>query len=883
MKYMKLMMWLMWAAVTATAHEYIWIEGEDAVPTTFPKASHWKRIESDTYSGGVAAGAFVNKEAPAGTATWRFECEIPGEYMMWARIGWRLWNDFEWRLNDGPWEKSRTVGGSYNWTKIRGQGDHGVASWINWGPRQLDAGAHTLEIRLALSEGETRAQQYFDAFCFAQGRFIPTGKYRPDEAVPFSTPDDSPAQPDWWVFRPRFPEGQEKVLDFSQMLEPVGAHGTVVAHNGNLFFEDLSADSTSSSQASSGQAGTPVRFWGNNISYHNGGLIYMEKHDADRLADYLACIGINCMRVHIMHNVNSLLDMSDGTTQRFDPLKVDRLMYVLHAMEKRGIYISMDFNFYRHFLEGDDIGPELVDGNDTPGYRVRWACGQAAFWHPRAIKLNKKLMREFLELKNPYSGKRLIDSPQMAMMTIHNEASIFWGTTKMRKGETAAILDRLYTDWLRKKYGTNEALVKAWSADGSKNPLAPDENLDSGVVRVGDWPARQQTPRTIDLKKFFYDLEVRFYQSWIKDLRSWGVKCPVITSNWNGVLNTTRLVLQASTVGDIVDRHIYFGGQRSMLDAVGKGIPMEGFNQQAGKPFSISEWNHMSGGNFEYETIPLVATVGAIQGWDAIFQYNCRGPDFGLGIHPAHALLYPFAGMIFRRGDIQTGPLVFERRRDPDYQFGHAPEARVHSADPAARAEGTGGPMAAPPELLGIGRIQNAYVDEFKGDFIDQALVDRCWDKERKIVTSAAGDVQWRYGEGWIKLLAPNIQGGFGAIDGRAIVCPDVTIESPNTNATLLAGSLDGSPLGESRRIVLSAVGRCAHSASKTLKGERAPDTPFLMEPVTGKVSLKTALNRVRAVSATGYAVADLPAEHKDGRLVFDMTGQPGVVYYLVD
>ena len=853
------------APLRAAESKPIWIEGESAVEATFRDG--WKRMENDSYSGGVSIGAFVNASKPTGTAAWNFECSTPGGHEFWARIGWRHWNDFEWRLDDQPWQKSTAIGGNFDFVKFKGQGDNGAASWIFIGKVPLTAGSHRLEIRLSTGESQKSAQQFFDAFCFHPGKFIPTGKFRPGEAVPFSAPEGSPAQPDWWVFRPEYPAGQEKILDFSELLEPIGSRGTVVAKDGNLFFED----------------GTPVRFWGTNTSFHNGQMIYLDKHDADRLADHLAQLGVNILRIHILHCVNSLLDMSDGTTQKFDPLKLDRLMYLLHALEKRGIYTSMDLAYNRYFLEGDKIGPELVKGNDAKDYNSGWACGQAAFWHPRAIELNRKLMRDFLELKNPYTSRRLMDSPQMAMMTIHNEASIFWYTTKMRKGETAELLDRQFTGWLRKKYRTQSALIAAWKSGDQKDPLEPGENLETGLIRVGNWPSWHQNARAIDLKKFFYDLETGFYKDWIKDLRSWGVKCPIITSNWSGAGNTTRLVLQASTLGDIVDRHIYFSGPRSMISTVGVGIPMEGFNQQAGKPFSISEWNHRSDGHFEYETVPLLAVVAAIQGWDAMFQYSCSGPDFSLGFHPANALLYPFARMIWSRGDIATGPVVFERRRDPEYQFGHTPEARVQSADPAARSDGTGGPMPVPPEVLGIGRIQNAYVEKPTGDFLDQALLGRCWDQSRKVVTSAKGDVEWRYGEGWIKLTAPRTQGGFGALGGREVVCPDLTIQSPNTHATILASSLDGKPLHDAGRIVLSAVGRCSLSSSPSLQGEKHPVPPYRMEPVTGKISLRSTLNRVRAVSATGYLVADIPTKREGDRLVFEMTGQPNAVYYLVE
>ncbi len=106
---------------------YIRIEGESASAKTFPEGSGWKRMENDSYSGGVAIGAYVNPANPTGTASWKFQCATAGEHELWARIGWRHWNDFEWRIDDNPWQTSTTVGGNYDFVKFKDQGDQGAA------------------------------------------------------------------------------------------------------------------------------------------------------------------------------------------------------------------------------------------------------------------------------------------------------------------------------------------------------------------------------------------------------------------------------------------------------------------------------------------------------------------------------------------------------------------------------------------------------------------------------------------------------------------------------------------------------------------------------------------------------------------------------------
>ena len=296
------------------------------------------------------------------------------------------------------------------------------------------------------------------------------------------------------------------------------------------------------------------------------------------------------------------------------------------------MYVNLDLMFHRTFKAGDGVGEELIppEGNNANrDYNVSWACGAAAFWHPRVIELNLALYQKLLTHKNPYTGKSLVEMPQMAMCTIQNEQSIFWGTTNMRRGETARLLDEQYSSWLKNKYATQAKLLEAWQVEGQASPMEAGEDLDKGTVKLGQVvqsPAGATRQRAADQVKFLYDMETGFYQKWTSAMRSWGVKCPIITSNWQGSGQTTRLVLQASTLGDIVDRHTYFESNQSMLGKIGRGLPGIGFDQQANRAFCVSEWNHGSNGAYQAETAPLMAMVGAIQGWDAMFQFCARRP-----------------------------------------------------------------------------------------------------------------------------------------------------------------------------------------------------------------------------------------------------------------
>jgi hypothetical protein len=840
-----------------TGPGYVWWEGEDAVSHNFGPPSAQLLEATEGMLSGSTWLTVQQSPAPAGglTATWRIQVPRTARYDVWARVGWRGWSGNDWRLDGGPWQTSGADDAYFNVVHhIRFR----PASWVLFGSAELDAGEHEFHVRFR--EGQP-AYQAFDCFVLSEGPFTPLGKFRPDEEI--RGRGSRGAAEGWWPFQPQYRPGEEKVLDLSFMNDPIGEHGFVTMRDGELYFED----------------GTPVRFWGLNISYWGGRMIFPPHRAADLLADHLAQYGVNCVRLHVLHSTNSIIDAGRDDTQHFDAEKLDRLDYLAYALRSRGIYVNLDFMYHRMFKEGDDIDPELVGTGTRDGYNVNWAAGSAALFHPRAIELNRKLYRDFITHVNPYTGMRWADDPHIAIVTIQNEQSIFWGTTNVHIGRPRELLDELHTEWLREQYGTQEALAAAWQVPGQGSPFRAGEDLNAGLIQLGSVVSGgggAEANRGRDQLRFLYDLESGFYRDTIAAMREWGVRCPIITSNWRGAGQSTRLVIQASATGDLVDRHDYHGGNRPMLAQIGRGIPGSAFDQVAGRAFGISEWNAQVGGERVAEAVPLVAVVSAFQGWDAMYHFSQNSPTWqtflrGLNITPGHYALYPAAAMIFRRGDIRPGELVFERRRDPARQFGFQNEER-----------------GAPPEVLAVGRVQNAYVEEPTPDLLESDVIDYCWDRAGRVVHGCTGEFDWHYGDEWMRLNAARTQGAFGALAGRRIVCDDVAIETPNAHCAVIVSSLDGRPIPESSRLLVSAVGRSQNTAMPPERGELPEGSddsmpPCLMEPVTGTVAVRTELGVVTAVDVSGYAAGPVEAgKAEDGFLTFDLTSRPGVLFYVI-
>ncbi|MCW3052812.1 MAG: Beta-galactosidase/beta-glucuronidase, partial [Chthonomonadales bacterium] len=137
----------------------------------------------------------VEKDLPAGGAvlTYPFQIAQAGDYEVWNRIGYEfVRSPFEWRVDGGAWS---TVKPDELTTDLMELADWNEVAWIKMGVSALKAGAHTLEIRLAMTKddkGKTARILYAsDALCLSRGAFHPNGRFKPD--ADYRTPMDREA------------------------------------------------------------------------------------------------------------------------------------------------------------------------------------------------------------------------------------------------------------------------------------------------------------------------------------------------------------------------------------------------------------------------------------------------------------------------------------------------------------------------------------------------------------------------------------------------------------------------------------------------------------------------------------------------------------------
>lgn len=183
----------------AAAPTFVWIEGEATASTNLkPSIAGWGRKEflSDEKWLHVSIEADkVAAELPTEGGLLSYELTIPssGEWEVWNRIGFEFARSaFEWRIDNGPWtlvkpdELTTDLMEIAEWCEV---------AWLKMGVRALDAGKHTLTIRLPHGKDDkgkpARALYASDALCLTQGPFQPHGALKPGERRP--TTEDAEA------------------------------------------------------------------------------------------------------------------------------------------------------------------------------------------------------------------------------------------------------------------------------------------------------------------------------------------------------------------------------------------------------------------------------------------------------------------------------------------------------------------------------------------------------------------------------------------------------------------------------------------------------------------------------------------------------------------
>jgi len=425
---------------------------------------------------------------------------------------------------------------------------------------------------------------------------------------------------------------------------------------------------------------------------------------------------------------------------------------------------------------------------------------------------------------------------------------------------------------------------------GGSLGLRSGESLDAGTVTSGE--RSLGTTRHIDWVRFLAGTE-RAYTDGMREFlkKELRVRANIIDTqaSYGGMAGCYR-----ESVNDYVDMHAYWQHPRfphrpwDREDWLIPNTPMvaakDGGNfarlaayRVAGKPFTVSEYDHPAPSHYSAEMFPMIASFAATQDWDGFFQFDYGDTDWASGKiggffmleqHPAKLAFLPAAALMFRRGDVAPARGA-ARLSIPATQVEELVAERVSMGDAWKKAG------VEPCNLL-VRRWTVSFTRSGKlcADQTKTSGSQIAWDTEAAIYIVDAPAA---------KAVVGRCTGKTTRLDGA-----EFEVKSNERNfAALTLNAMDGKPIAQSRRLLLAAAGNVENTGMGWNDKHTSVDShwgqaPTVCEGIAAKIAVATQLKpaKVFALDGSGARAGEVPATLADGKLTFEIGPQFKTLWY---
>ena len=399
-----------------------------------------------------------------------------------------------------------------------------------------------------------------------------------------------------------------------------------------------------------------LRFWG-----AQGGFPFSSDVKNMALVERLKATGFNMVR---------LFEIIPAKYKKGDQSLQDRTDFFLAELKRQGFHVWMS-SLYR-----GNATPEDVSIINDPTTAADWQAGirewqakrqgkpvpthgsLARIWDPRLEALSIQYMKSVGNHVNQYTGLRYADDPVFAIWELTNEE---WWFGKMVSGSWQTLpaffqesLLRQWSAFLQTKYGGNKALTQAWGfllpgedIASSTVQLAPLRDTSKPVVLNDAGPAAQaalkgvsggltrdqfKAQRGSDVIEFLLKIWIDHKKRLDASVKSLGKSTQFAPIVWDtGIGYEIQAQYMQQHAGAIAHCSYITGFQVDPKDelfpwASGlaetprmcSGVPWLEHNRLAGKPFLVYENQIEQPAKYRAEYPLRIATLGAIQDWDAI-------------------------------------------------------------------------------------------------------------------------------------------------------------------------------------------------------------------------------------------------------------------------
>lgn len=629
--------------------------------------------------------------------------------------------------------------------------------------------------------------------------------------------------------------------------------------------------------------GNRIRFFGTNLTFSS---CFTDKETAKNIAGRLRKLGMNVVRFHHMDNQSAPGGIWDKDKKELDPGQLDKLDWLVYQLKIHGIYSNI--NTHVSFTYPG------VDYKDVDQFSFGKSIDQ---FYPPYIEMQKNYARKLLTHRNPYTGNTYAEEPAVAFIEVNNENSLIsnWHLLPQLNNAHKGELIRQWKKWLvtqpdyKAKEGYNEDLMGIIQNYGSGSSETAKEMFWSFLTETEMTYAREMTA---------------YYKN---DLKIKPLLCES-QAYYSGVAGVTR----EAEVSDFIDMHAYwehpsFPGKSwsgtnwlirnsSMVsDKQGGTLLSFGQHRVAGKPLTISEYDHPAPSFFCAEMFPMLNSVSAFQDFDGIYHFTFDHPYdkgridnfFSNAGHPLKQVFVPVGAVLFRMGAVKAGQNPVTLNLPPEsvvpslVKYGD--KIRLHVSNMRYIWEEAGAPaslIATRPMNVVIGGNElklSESVEQPAGPWI-----------------SETGEIVWDNADSTralFKIDAPSAKAAIGYIGGKKIDLGNVSVAMDSTQnnwATITLTALDGKPVEESSRILLVAAGRAENSdwkwnEDKTTLGGNWGNGPTKVEGIPAWLYFRNMDKfKVQPLDPAGNPGSEITVTKKGREIAFGIGAQYKTLWYLI-